>query len=165
MEFSNIQSKEICKYRTGLNYFTASRNEFLSPSWSKILLRGVICLPRFKIKYTTRIKRFISCHSRANPLLRVGAFFLTQVLLKTFWFFHLPLFCPPYIFLYNADEIVFYPILVRKNLYKLVYSLLLLNNKFFSMTSSYRNHYNYLFRFFCFIRFSMSICYFLCKER
>ena len=25
------------------------------------------------------------------------------------------------------------------------------------MTSSFRNHYNYLFRFFCFIRFSMSI--------
>ena len=67
------------------------------------------------------------------------------------------MFCPPYISLYNADEIVFYPILVRKNLYKLVYSLLLLNNKFFSMTSSFRNHYNYLFRFFCFIRFSMSI--------
>ena len=51
MDISNIQSKEICKYRTCLNYFIAWGSVFLSPGRSNLLLRGVIGLTHHPLMF------------------------------------------------------------------------------------------------------------------
>ena len=89
MELSNIQSKEICKYRGFLNYFIVYGSVLTSRSSSKTLTASSKCSSHLQIKYITQIKEYISRHSSTKPYCKWGGKTVMQSS-----------------FLYVADEII-----------------------------------------------------------